>query len=238
MTAPGSQRRAPWAAPSWAALGGAAAALVWLGHGRLAAPPLAHPTRLALWWAARSPLVATAACLRLVLLGAAGYLLLLGLAASVVRRGDHPRLLRSVLRAAPCGPARAALVALSAASTGAVMVGGPAFASRAPAPPAPVMRLVGTPAAPATPAATPEAGLATTPAGATRYVVRPGDDLWSIAEAALTRAWGRPPDPRSLGSYWWRVVQVNRDRMPVPGDANLLFPGDGVIVPPAPPVPR
>jgi hypothetical protein len=66
------------------------------------------------------------------------------------------------------------------------------------------------------------------------WVVRPGDNLWSIAEATLTDAWGHAPDRRDLGPYWWRVVQVNRPNLPNPADPNLLLPGDRVTLPPLP----
>jgi hypothetical protein len=73
------------------------------------------------------------------------------------------------------------------------------------------------------------------PAGT--WIVRPGDNLWSIAEATLTEAWGHPPAQGDLGPYWWRVVQVNRPNLPDPDDPNLLLPGDRVSLPPFPPAP-
>jgi nucleoid-associated protein YgaU len=66
------------------------------------------------------------------------------------------------------------------------------------------------------------------------WVVRPGDNLWSIAARALGASWGRPPDVREVGPYWWRVVEVNRPRLPNPSDPNLLFAGDQVTLPPPP----
>ncbi|HEY3810758.1 MAG TPA: hypothetical protein VGL49_04920 [Acidimicrobiales bacterium] len=74
--------------------------------------------------------------------------------------------------------------------------------------------------------ATPEA-----PIGGGWWTVRPGDDLWSIAAATLSHAWGRPPDLDDLARYWWRVVEANRAWLPDPGDPNLLLPGDRVVVP-------
>jgi hypothetical protein len=77
----------------------------------------------------------------------------------------------------------------------------------------------------------------TTPAVAGTWTVRPGDDLWSIAEASLSRAWGvLPPEP-DLSRYWWQVVQTNRPHLPNPADPSLLLPGDVVAIPVPPPRP-
>jgi len=69
------------------------------------------------------------------------------------------------------------------------------------------------------------------------WVVRPGDDLWSIAEATLARAWGHPPADADLARYWWRVVQTNRADLPEPANPSLLFPGDRIAIPPPPAAP-
>jgi hypothetical protein len=84
------------------------------------------------------------------------------------------------------------------------------------------------------PAALPPAGSRGPAGGRVVWVVRPGDDLWSIAAASLTAVWGRPPVLEELGPYWWRVVEVNRPHLPNPANPNLLFPGDRVILPPLP----
>jgi hypothetical protein len=69
------------------------------------------------------------------------------------------------------------------------------------------------------------------------WLVRPGDNLWSIATDILAAAWGRPPDVREVAPYWWRVVEINRPYLPNPADPSLLFPGDRVTIPPAPATP-
>ena len=68
------------------------------------------------------------------------------------------------------------------------------------------------------------------PAGRT-WTVRPGDSFWSIAEAVVGRA-APGSDRPTVGSYWSRLVSANRDRLPHPGDPDLLFPGDVVFLPP------
>ncbi len=74
------------------------------------------------------------------------------------------------------------------------------------------------------------------PQPAPQWTVRPGDDFWSISESTLSAWWGRPPTDREIGPYWLAVIAANQDRLPDPGNPNLLFPGD-VIVLPNPPQP-
>ncbi len=64
------------------------------------------------------------------------------------------------------------------------------------------------------------------------WIVRSGDHLWAIAQRTLTSALGHPPDERTLATYWWKVVEVNRARLPDPGNIDLLYPGDHVLLPP------
>ncbi|MHB8506624.1 MAG: hypothetical protein ACYDEN_13055, partial [Acidimicrobiales bacterium] len=69
----------------------------------------------------------------------------------------------------------------------------------------------------------------------TVWVVRPGDSFWTIAEAVV-----RSHDPlastEDVAAYWWRLVERNSRRLPVPGDPDLLYVGDQVLLP-APPGP-
>ena len=69
-------------------------------------------------------------------------------------------------------------------------------------------------------------------AGPATWTVRPGDDFWSIADAVVA---GRAPTPRSerdVAAYWTRLIEANWGRLPRPGDPDLLFPGDSVVLPP------
>ena len=61
------------------------------------------------------------------------------------------------------------------------------------------------------------------------WIVQPGDDLWSIAEATLASATGSRPDVRTVAGYWQQVVAVNRSDLV---DPNLIFPGDRIALPP------
>jgi hypothetical protein len=64
------------------------------------------------------------------------------------------------------------------------------------------------------------------------WTVRPGDDFWSIAEIVVARASSAPAGGRHIALYWSRLIEANRGRLPRPGDPDLLFPGDLVVLPP------
>ncbi|MGH9182739.1 MAG: LysM peptidoglycan-binding domain-containing protein, partial [Acidimicrobiales bacterium] len=69
------------------------------------------------------------------------------------------------------------------------------------------------------------------------WEVRPGDHLWSIGERVLTTSWGRAPEDAELAPYWATLVAANRPRLANPADADLIFPGQVLAVPPSPPAP-
>lgn len=71
-----------------------------------------------------------------------------------------------------------------------------------------------------------------------RFVVEQGDNLWTIAEAALTAAWERPPSTAETADYWRRVVDANRHRLLAPYDPNLIYPGQTIHLPTIPGDPR
>jgi hypothetical protein len=63
-------------------------------------------------------------------------------------------------------------------------------------------------------------------------VVQPGDSFWSIATAELQTGLGRPPTNGEIAAYWTRLIAANEERLPVPGNPNVLFPGDRLRLPP------
>jgi nucleoid-associated protein YgaU len=69
------------------------------------------------------------------------------------------------------------------------------------------------------------------------HEVEPGESLWSIARDALTDAWGRAPTDGEMVGYWRAVVEVNRSRLADPDNPDLIFPGQQVVLPPAPVAP-
>ena len=67
-------------------------------------------------------------------------------------------------------------------------------------------------------------------------VVRAGDNLWEIAESRLEDSWGRRPTNAELVSYWRDLIDRNASRFMRPGNANLVFPGQVMELPPVPPM--
>jgi len=69
------------------------------------------------------------------------------------------------------------------------------------------------------------------PARTRVHVVVPGDNLWQIARAEVSRATAtaRPTDA-DIAPYWHRVVQENRTTLRS-GDPSLIFPGEVVQLP-------
>lgn len=69
------------------------------------------------------------------------------------------------------------------------------------------------------------------------WTVRAGDHFWSIAREVLTRTWTRPPTDAETDPYWRTLVEANRHRLADPGNADLLFAGQVLGVPPPPAAP-
>lgn len=70
------------------------------------------------------------------------------------------------------------------------------------------------------------------PAARTHTVV-PGDNLWTIAAAELSRQTGRTPDHLAeveIRNYWVAVITANRAHLRS-GDPNLIYPGESIILP-------
>lgn len=62
-----------------------------------------------------------------------------------------------------------------------------------------------------------------------RVVVRPGDSLWRIAEAELTRRHGAAPSDAEVAAYWPRIHAANRAL--VGPDPDLVRPGVPLVLP-------
>lgn len=90
-------------------------------------------------------------------------------------------------------------------------------------------------AAPAAPPATdpPAAPSPPSPApvAAAEVVVQPGESFWLLAERHETNRLGRQPTEAEVGACWQELVARNRHRLAVPGDPDLLFPGQRLILP-------
>lgn len=88
-------------------------------------------------------------------------------------------------------------------------------------------------ASPASPASASASLPALPEIDATTWVVEPGDSLWTIAESVVTPASGPAPGERDVARYWRRLIEANRDRLVDPGNADLLRPGQQLVIPPA-----
>ncbi len=66
----------------------------------------------------------------------------------------------------------------------------------------------------------------------TTWVVEPGDSLWSIAAEVTALPDGSSPGERAVAHYWRRLVEANRSHLVDPANADLLIPGQHLVVPP------
>lgn len=60
----------------------------------------------------------------------------------------------------------------------------------------------------------------------------------AASETALARAWGRTPSDAEVDPYWRVVVETNRVHLLDPANPDLVRPGQVLLVPAPPPVPR
>ncbi|WP_370327140.1 hypothetical protein [Euzebya sp.] len=86
-----------------------------------------------------------------------------------------------------------------------------------------------------------DAAVPAEPAGAARddadlqtWEVKEGDHFWGIAEATLTESWGSVPTATEIAPYWLDLIQSNRDRLRSPGDPDLIYPGQELVLPASP----
>jgi len=71
------------------------------------------------------------------------------------------------------------------------------------------------------------------------WTVEPGDSFWKIAEEELRDAWGRDDlTDAEVDRYWRTLIAQNMDRLVEPGNPDLLFPGQELMLPNVPPAPR
>lgn|SRR5437763_1047548 len=238
----------------WVALlVGAIGVLHVIGRGPLAAPPVTRPSALATWLDERSSAALAFGAVRLATMGLAWYLLATTLAGLLARIAGStrwseaadfisPRLVRRLLQGAA-----GMTVAATVTSTQAVAWAAPVAPPTAPSPVPIMRRLPAGPPSTSTSASTlapPPVGappvsapLAPVPTGSPpsrTWVVRSGDNLWSVAEATLARAWGRSPSDAEVDDYWRRLIAANQARLAHRDDPDLVFPGQVFQLPPTP----
>lgn len=62
-------------------------------------------------------------------------------------------------------------------------------------------------------------------------VVVVGESFWSIAVEAIAEARGTEPADHEVDAYWRLLVDANRARLVDPGNPDLLFPGQSLVLP-------
>lgn len=242
---------------TWAAtLAVAIAMFSALGNGPLAAPPLTTPSAWGEWAAAREPVVATVAILRVAVLAMAWYLVgvttigtvgRVAQLASLVRVTDalSVPLVRRVLRTSLGVGLATAVVATAASGVGAPRadlpsmepVAGGAGAELAP----PGMQPLDTPVenpdedggapVPQAVEAPVVADAEAAPDDVATHEVRTGDHLWSIARDHLAAVTDAGPSDAEVWAHWRDVIDANRDRLVDPHNPDLLLPGQEVVLP-------
>jgi nucleoid-associated protein YgaU/DNA-binding SARP family transcriptional activator len=71
--------------------------------------------------------------------------------------------------------------------------------------------------------------------GAVEVTVAPGDNLWRLTERQLATEVGRAPTDDEVRSRWSAAIEANRDRFADPADPGLIFAGQVLRIPTAPP---
>jgi hypothetical protein len=100
----------------------------------------------------------------------------------------------------------------------------------APAPPA-TTASASAPAAPVTMQAVDQEAPPASGRPRSTWVVAAGDTLWHVAEHLVTERTGRRADPAATLAELDRLVAANADRLVVPGNPDLVFPGQELRLP-------
>ena len=232
-------------------VGAVLAALHVAGRGALTPPPLRSPSAWGTWLAGREPVVAAFALLRLLALAGAWYLAAVTVAGAAVRLASRQRLVAAVDRVT-LPPLRRLLAAtlsvglgtltpamaaahppsIAAAAAATTSVPGPTTTTNPTGggPPATLTMRQLQPPADDSPSAVPAADRPP-PDGGRTWTVQPGQCFWSIAEAVLVEARGRPVAAKDIVPYWRRLVDANRPALADSDNPDLVFPGQVFTVP-------
>jgi hypothetical protein len=243
MSAP---RRSPAGAVLLLAVSATVAALLWHMRGPLPLPDGLARTELERWALEEGPAVAAFAVLRVLTLLAAVYSALIGVTGlvAVIARSATLASLAVRLTVPSLRPLVGPLVAFSVTVGSSWPAGAAGLADPAPRPPvmqvgaqpsdvraapsggrgAPVMQLMppNQIVATALPRALPDA----------THTVAPGDSFWSIAAEVVAQATGPAPSDETIARYWRALIDANRDQLVVPGDPDLIHPGQVFTLPP------
>lgn len=161
----------------------------------------------------------------------------------VVRRGVRASLGVSLAVGVTIGPVTPALAAPGPPGAGGSRVAEAWEVPTDPRPGRPVWDLPARSASPAAPAAPAAAPAVAPPRAAPASVsdgeheVVSGESFWAIAAALVEADLGRPPTDAEVVPVWEALIDANRDRLVVPGDPDLLLPGQRLRVPTPEPSP-
>lgn len=214
--------------------------------GAIGPPPITDPGRLARWLDDRQPAEAVIALARLATIGGAWYLMAVTLATLATRALGWARLMTVVdllsvpaVRRVVGSGVGLTMAAGSLVSAGAVRPAGASPAVDAPPAEAVVMRLLPDEAPSVPPARS--APDVEEPAPATNeamsWEIKAGQHFWAVAASVLDDAWQRPPSDAEIVGYWRSLIEANRSVLADPANPDLLFPGQVLTLPVAPPSP-
>lgn len=85
--------------------------------------------------------------------------------------------------------------------------------------------------APPSPATTPPSTAKPPPAGPAHVTVRAGDNFWTIARAHEQHVLRHQPTDAQTGHYWVELVAANTSQLVHPGNPNLIYPGQTLVLP-------
>jgi hypothetical protein len=63
-------------------------------------------------------------------------------------------------------------------------------------------------------------------------VVRPGESLWTIASDTVEVRFGGHASETEVARYWVALMAANQAAVAVTGDADIIYPGMTVVLPP------
>jgi hypothetical protein len=67
--------------------------------------------------------------------------------------------------------------------------------------------------------------------------VAPGDSFWTIAEHQVSDQLGHPATNAQIASYWTQLLDANAGNLVHPGNPNLIYPGQTMVLPTGAPSP-
>ncbi len=205
----------------------------------LPVPRLRNPAEVTAWAARVGPVAAAFTALRALGCVLLAWFIVTTALGVLGRRRRLPRLTRVVDRLST--PTARRLADIVAGTAVVVASLGPASMAGAEARPTPVARTV----VPATsagsedvatmrylgPSPTDDRQSLAPPVAPARWTIQAGDHLWHVSESVLTSRYGRTPNPVEISRYLDALVAANTERLAVPGQPDLVFPGQEFVLP-------